>query len=426
MSFPGFETIKEYLPSFGNAHDNDETKSESGFSLQPPPLFNTSWLGGGETEQDNQTTNEDKFKDDNFSKANSFAELIQMVKVAEDRLAAAGLANTAEEVVWILRGIFYGTEWSMDFEGEGGEKSWIRNVGFDYYTKHQRPDDPRPALGLNLFEALRSSPEVKDPSGRHTDFGHIVIGAETQDWKGKNIPTGTGGTGNEVVTWLGDLGGGAGMLAMRRGGIASSAQPNKPAYDMFKGSHDYGASINVEGDIAGTVGIVLEEGKPFSFVLEEYLIGSNNEGGGNYDRRAELFLKSLGGVISDKTLHNKDSLIQILTDKFISFGQFYSLTRAKDKSNYNVTPGTLRAAGKHMTGSAKEVATIFVSMLEEGMTHPEKNIKANSKMDPGVTAPASEATSQFESAALALEALKEGEKEWNKRKGDLPDPGKMF
>lgn len=409
---------RNYL-GLSDDHTND---TSDGYSVNPPDLF-SSWLGGETTTATQKTTS---FENDRFSKAASFTDLIHLVKVAEDRLAAAGIANTPEDVVWVLRGIFYGTEWSMDYEGSGNEKSWMRNKGFNYYTKHSTPDDPRDALGPNLFMALRDSAEVKDPNGKHTDFGHILIGVETQDWLGQ-LPTLTGGNGNEVVTWLGDLGGGAGMLAMKRGGIASKPQPNLSAYSIFNTSHDYGASINVEGDIAGTVGITLKEGKTFSEVLEEYLVGADGSGGGNYDQRATLFLSSIGGIVKDDKLQNKDALVSKLTGQFVSFGQFYSLTRAKDKSHFNVSPKTLRAAGKHMIGSANEVATIFVSMIEEGITHPEKNIRASKSMDPGVTPEASEPTSQFEIAAIALEKMEEGEKwardEYNKRKGDLPDPG---
>lgn len=415
-----------FLPSQSTSNGDNLNNDSEGTSMQPPNLF-SGWLGGSSTSA--KENGEGDFADDNFSKASSFEDLINMVKVAEDRLAANGIASSPEDVVWTLRGIFYGTEWSMDFEGSGNEGSWIRNFGFAYYTKHLPPSDPRKALGPNLFMALRESAEVTDPSGRHTDFGHILIGVETQDFRG-GIPTGTGGNGNEVVTWLGDIGGGAGMLAMQRGGIASKANPNLSAYSKFNTTHDYGASINVEGDIAGTVGIVLRGDLPFSFLLEEYLIGSDGDGGGNYDLRAALFLTKIGGLVENNTLVNKSYLIQKLTKQFVSFGQFYSLTRIPDKPHYNLSAKTLRETGKHMIGSANEVATIFVEMLIKGMKHPERNIKADKSMAPPVTAPASEATSKFELAAKALEALEDGEKwardEYNKRKEDLPDPGDLW
>ncbi len=417
----------DFMPSQSTSNGEASKTNGDGASILPPNLF-TGWLGGDSTVQNEQVNSD--FANDNFSKARSFEEIIKMVKVAEDRLAAAGLANTPEEVVWILRGIYYGTEWSMDYDGEANEGSWIRNAGFDYYTKHRRPDDPREALGDNLFNALKASPEVKDPNGMHTDFGHIVIGAETQDWAGKNVPTGTGGTGNEVVTWLGDLGGGAGMLSMIRGGINGKARPSASAMKIFNDESNYGGSINVEGDIAGTVGITLEDGKSFSQVLEEYLVGKDGQGGGNFDKRAALFLVEIGGLVVNNILVNKAALINKLTDKFVQFGQFYSLTRSIDKTQFNVTPHTLRSAGKHMIGSANEVATIFVNMLENGMNNPGKMIVADSSMDPGVTAPDSVATSQYEAAAMALEAKEEGEKwardKYNEHKDDIPDPGDLW
>jgi hypothetical protein len=124
-----------------------------------------------------------------FRKAGSFAQLIKLVEEAEARLAAAGLASTPQEVVHILRGIYYGTSWSMDFEGSGNEGSEMRNIGFDYYTKTTRPDDPRPALGESLFLALRNSAEVTDPAGKGTDFGHIMAGLDAQNWAARTLPT---------------------------------------------------------------------------------------------------------------------------------------------------------------------------------------------------------------------------------------------
>ena len=166
-----------------------------------------------------------------FTKASSFQTLISLVSAAEARLTANGI-TTPKEQIHALRGIYYGTTWSMDYakaQGGKGEKSATRNEGFQRFTRPSEepaltvPVDVRPMLDCGLFEALRDSPEVTDPGGRHVDVGHLVIGLDARfdpAFKNeaifkasvgpitKDVPM--GGTGLECVTWLGDLGGGAG------------------------------------------------------------------------------------------------------------------------------------------------------------------------------------------------------------------------
>ena len=203
-----------------------------------------------------------------FTKASSFQTLISLVSAAEARLTANGI-TTPKEQIHALRGIYYGTTWSMDYakaQGGKGEKSATRNEGFQRFTRPSEepaltvPVDVRPMLDCGLFEALRDSPEVTDPGGRHVDVGHLVIGLDARfdpAFKNeaifkasvgpitKDVPM--GGTGLECVTWLGDLGGGAASLAIKRVGA-----PATSASTVFAGS-DYGGSINLEGDVAAFV-----------------------------------------------------------------------------------------------------------------------------------------------------------------------------
>jgi|JI10StandDraft_1071094.scaffolds.fasta_scaffold12139_8 hypothetical protein len=352
-----------------------------------------------------------------FRKAGSFAQLIKLVEEAEARLAAAGLASTPQEVVHILRGIYYGTSWSMDFEGSGNEGSEMRNIGFDYYTKTTRPDDPRPALGESLFLALRNSAEVTDPAGKGTDFGHIMAGLDAQNWAARTLPTGSGGTGLDVVTWLGDIGGGGGMLAMNRGGAMAPRDPDATAYGKFSLPHDYGASVNIEGDIAGTVGVEVSPDRPFSASLAAYL-NATEEGGERYNQRAQLFLEFLGGTVVDGKLADESALIDKLADQCETFGTIYAITRMQSKGAG--TPATVRETGRHIAGASREMATIYVKTLAAALSDPKKPIQAKADMDPGVTAAAPAPTTQFELAALAMEAA-EGAKdgaEWADREFD--------
>ena len=349
----------------------------------------------------------DPGEDAAFSVAGSFADLIALVSVAEQRLRASGMAASTQDVVHLLRGIFYGTEWSMDYVGAGNEQSEMRNRGFDYYTKTPRPGDPRPALGQSLFEALRGSPEVTDPGGHHTDFGHIIIGLDSRNWAARKLPTGTGGTGLDVVTWLGDIGGGAGMLAMRRGGAMGKASPTKRAIDMFPASQDYGASVNIEGDMAGTVGVQIRDGQTLTSALEEYLTGCG-EGGARYDQRVELFLTYLGGEVSGGALVNQAALVDQLAAQIWTFGTVYALSRLKDKGLG--TASTIRESGKHIEGASHEMAAIYVAALVAGLADPSRNVTADASMDPGPTPAAAAAADAFESVAQALELGKEAER----------------
>ena len=293
----------------------------------------------------------------------------------------------------------------------------MRNLGFDYYTKTTRPDDPRPALGESLFRALRDSAEVTDPGGKGTDFGHIMAGLDAQNWAARTLPTGSGGTGLDVVTWLGDIGGGGGMLAMNRGGAMAPHDPDATAYGKFALAHDYGASINIEGDMAGTVGVEVSPDRPFSASLAAYL-NATEAGGERFNQRAQLFLEFLGGTVVDGQLTDEDALIDKLAGQCETFGTIYAITRMQSKGVG--TPATVRATGRHIAGASREAATIYVKTLAAALRDPKQPIKAKAAMDPGVCAEASAPTAQFELAALAMEAA-EGAKDgadWAERELD--------
>src|SRR5207253_9211096 len=98
------------------------------------------------------------------AKASSFSALCALIELAETRLGKAGYDT--DGVIHVLRGIWYGTTWSMDHDVEG---SAMRNNAFSIYTASMSPDDPRPIIGQSLFSALKKSAEVKDPSGKYND-----------------------------------------------------------------------------------------------------------------------------------------------------------------------------------------------------------------------------------------------------------------
>ena len=302
-----------------------------------------------------------------FSRARSFSDLIQLVSIAETLLMAKG--QDVWSVVHTLRGIFYGTQWSMD---HGVEGSAMRDGAFQAYTASQTPDDPRPILGESLVAALRDSAEVADPGGRSTDVGHLLIGLDARDTASSNIPfPSQGGTGMAIVTWLGDLGGGAGMLAMKRG---LDGLTTKPALDHFKGS-DYGAPVNLEGDVAGVVGVQIMPGQTLTGALASYLSSTKGDATSRWSQRAKMMLESLGGKVSGGTLTNQASLVQQLADQIEDFGCWYATTRLLDKGKALTGTG-VRNVGAHLHGASAEIAEIFVATLVYGLTHPDSPLDA--------------------------------------------------
>jgi hypothetical protein len=342
-----------------------------------------------------------------YAKASSFQELIGLVQAAEGKLAANGITDPKAQI-HALRGVFYGTTWSMDYlkAGGTGEKSVTRNEGFQRFTRagedpaKSAPIDVRPMLDCNLYEALRDSPEVTDPSGRHVDVGHLVIGLDARfdpDLKkeavykveamGLSKEIALGGTGLELVTWLGDLGGAAAALAIKR-----ISAPSTTAGTVFYGS-SYGGSINLEGDVAGFVvanggaaaiaAPVFAPGKRMSDALIDYLSPAGPSAAWN--SRVASFLAMYGGTLdASGTLTNAPTLVATFQPKIEAFACNYLASRVKDR-HINLKGAT--TAGTHITGSSQEVATAFVDALADAA-------KGGGKLEAKRFPPASPAGSQ--------------------------------
>jgi hypothetical protein len=173
-----------------------------------------------------------------YKQATSFKELIDLVRAAESKLSGAGTTSVKDQI-HALCGLYYGTTWSKDY---AVEKSVLRNEGFQRFTRPSEPDptksvprDVTALLDCGLADALKNSQDTVDPGGRHVDFGHLLIGLDARfdpafaskvsyPVLGGVTSVDLGGTGTELVTWLGDLGGGAASLAITRVG-ASGTKP---------------------------------------------------------------------------------------------------------------------------------------------------------------------------------------------------------
>ncbi|HEX9618603.1 MAG TPA: OmpA family protein, partial [Polyangiaceae bacterium] len=267
-----------------------------------------------------------------YSRATNFAEFVTLVRDSEVLLQTCG-EDTPDDVLGIIRGIFYGTTWSADFLVE---KSPVRNTGFNVYATGSPlpPADPRGCLQCNLFEALRGSQDVVD-GPRHVDFGHLIIGLEARfEGQTSNILL-TGHSGLEAATWLGDLGGGAAMLANSR-----ASAPSTRARTRFTGSN-FGGSINLEGDVASYVvarssvttsptapSFSGSSTSPIADAIESYL-APGTSGGIEWLNRSRNFLTMVGGTLTGNTLTNRAAVVSTLQTKVEEFGCYYLVNRLR-------------------------------------------------------------------------------------------------
>ncbi|MBH5369760.1 DUF4157 domain-containing protein [Bradyrhizobium sp. CNPSo 4016] len=321
-----------------------------------------------------------------FKKADTFAQLIELIRAAEMRLSNAGISS-AKDQIHALRGIYYGTTWSLDYTGSPGSKgeaSETRNEGFQRFTRPSSkpedsiPRDVRPLLDCGLFDALKLSQDVVEPA-RHIDFGHLLIALDARydpklmsrisyPYAIKDVDM--GGTGTELVTWLGDLGGGAARVALLRVG-----NPSASVKAAFSAPSDYGGTINLEGDIAGFVVATsrkdsvtapdIPSGKGLSDALQDYL--SPAAPGTAWKGRAATFLSMYGGKLdpASGTLTNRSELASVMAEKIQVFACNYLASRVKDKKTTGVGFSDAKAAADHVIPASQEVAETFLDALTD-------------------------------------------------------------
>jgi hypothetical protein len=219
------------------------------------------------------------------------------------------------------------------------------------------------------------------------DFGHLIIGLDARRKRmSRSWHFSEGGTGLELVTWLGDLGGGAAMLAKDR-----IAAPAAPALKRMSGS-DYGGAINIEGDVAAYV-VAHDEGKldapsepifPTGRVadaIEDYIDVKKPL----WKNRAGLFLRMIGGQLAPPGLANRDEIITKIADQIETFGAVYLISRLKDQAK--LQPATLHQAAVLIGGAAREIATLFVDALVYSHSNGGATIDAHHVPPPAVSPP---------------------------------------
>lgn len=273
-------------------------------------------------------------------------------------MVAEGMDDWEERVAG-LRGLYYGTEWSTDFEQE---KSTTRNLGFRKYTASLGdPTDVRPILECGIARSLQRSQDVRD--GKNLlDFGHLVIGLDARRKRmARSWKFAEGGTGLEICTWLGDLGGGAAMLAKDR-----IRNPGTPVHKRMTGS-DFGGAINLEGDVAAyvagsglddvTIGAPTVPNSRVADALAQYLDVS----GEHWRRRCSIFLVRNGAQLKGTTVANRTEVISRWAEKIEDFGALYLLVRLKDQGRLD--SDIVRRASIELPPAAVEVATVFFDAL---------------------------------------------------------------
>ncbi|GGX18062.1 hypothetical protein [Aquimarina muelleri] len=308
--------------------------------------------------------------------AKSFTQLVELVKQAEEVLVENGYDDMGDRIS-IIRGIYYGTEWSLDYKNE---ESKVRNNVFTLYTGSSVVADAREVLKCSedceadLFNSFFNSFEVSDSNYKAVDFGHLIIGMDSRrSWTSKTVSL-NGGTGLENNTWVGDLGGGTAKLALDR-----VKNPSKRSRTMFPISgSSYGAMVNLEGDIAAYVVGMDEESDSkiddptdnFEMIHEALKDYFDNK----WDKRSYYFLKMLKGDFKDGKLINKDKLIENCAEIFEDFAFYYAALR--------YTKEELAPASSYFYPASQEMASIFIDGLIHVVDNPKDMIARRTNPSP--------------------------------------------
>ncbi|HEX2095070.1 MAG TPA: hypothetical protein VHG28_21905 [Longimicrobiaceae bacterium] len=286
--------------------------------------------------------------------ARSFKDYVALVRQAETALIGCGHRD-AEQRLHVLTGIYYGTEWSRDYDVE---KSPVRNLGFQTFVarRYGSGDDPRPCLRCGLFESLKRS---GDAGG--VDMGHVLIGMSARMRFLSRVPPmpGMGATGLELTTWVGDLGGAAARLALDR-----VKDPSAAASKYFRGK-DYGATSNLEGDVAAYLvaaksptrvdAPAIPPGGLIADALESFFVKGTGRAA-----RCRNFLAMLGGTVAGGRLANHAEVRDRMAGKLSTFGVSY-LTNFQRQRGRDLS--AVLSAQPLLKKAAEDVADLFIAKL---------------------------------------------------------------
>ena len=228
-------------------------------------------------------------------------------------------------------------------------------------------------LGAALARALKDSAVVWHRD-RWVDAGHILVGLEARTrLTVSRLPLwGQGGTGLELGTWLGDLGGAAGLLVLRR-----LEDPTARAVPLLFSEQTYDLRPNLEGDVAGylvarnpAVGDRLSKVQASSFVsvarsLEDY--AQEPDWTDRWARFARLLNAPLGPRAG--SLLRRQELLARVRRQTLRFAACYLLYRLRHLGR--LSRATVFEASRHIEGAATELAELFLAVLEQGLDPTE-------------------------------------------------------
>jgi hypothetical protein len=189
----------------------------------------------------------------------------------------------------------------------------------------------------------------------------------------------------ELSTWLGDLGGAAGLLAIQR-----MDAPQTRAVELLFSSRTYDLSSNLEGDLAGyLVGRKREIGPRVSPIdqctfatvahaLQQY--ASDNVGAPDWNQRHQVFAQMIGAAVGPGGITNREHLLQNIQRRTETFGAFYLVYRLRQLGT--ISRAALASAGRHLSGASAELAAIFVDMLHQGILDQQADIRSVYDPDP--------------------------------------------
>lgn len=316
----------------------------------------------------------------------TLTELLSFVRAAEQAFAGIVGLSDLHEQYHALRGIYYGTTWSLDYQIN---QSTARNFGFQSFCQSGVPPDVRSILGPTLHTNLYECAEVKLTPTISLDFGHLIIGLDARrSYLARTVPHPIalgGGTGLEACTWLGDIAGGAGQLAFRR-----VTTPNRRALAQFQG-HDFGAAVNLEGDIAAflvgapTGSLSSVPRSPDTGRLSDMLAAYCQVGSSIWQARVAAFLQLLGAELSGTTVENLENLRQSLYMQCQRMGEAYLINRVKGLPlSSSEAAKMLYDAARHLVGASHEMIDIFLDLLLRSLLSPAGAL-APAILDPNPT-----------------------------------------
>ena len=310
----------------------------------------------------------------NSTTVRPLAQVLPLLRDAAERMTAAGLDRPTR--IRTFRGLYYGTAHCLDFEKR---HSSVRNLGFNLYLQNWPPRDPSRILGAALVRSLKEASEVGH-AGRTLDLGHIFVGLEARSSffvRRLRIPA-HGGTGLELSTWLGDLAGAAGLLAIQR-----MEAPSTRAIELLFSAHTYDLSANLEGDLAGyLVGRIRQKGATVtpidqrSFItvaqaIQEY-VGAGDSAS-DWRQRHRVFAQMIGAKVGQDGIANREQLLRDIQTRTEAFGAFYLIYRMRQLGTYS--QAALVCAGRYLSGASSELAAIFVDMLHQGILDRKADVR---------------------------------------------------